>query len=44
MKADFHIYKNQFVIFDDMTFSNQRRFKAIKSNNENSFSLLHRRP
>ena len=43
MKANFHFYENRFIIFDDIKFSNRRRFKAIKLNCENSFSLLYRR-
>ena len=44
MKTNFHIYKNRFVIFDGIIFSNRRRLKEIKSNNKNNPSLLHRRP
>ena len=43
MKTDFHFYENRFVIFDDIIFTNRRRLKAIKLNNENNFSLLYRR-
>ena len=43
MKTDFHFHKDRLVIFDDITFLNRRRLKAIKSNDENNSSLLYRR-
>ena len=43
MKTDFYFHESRFVIFNNMTFLNQRRLKAIKLNYENCPSLLHRR-
>ena len=44
MKIDFHFHEDRFVKFDNMTFSDRRRLRAIKSNCENNLSLLYRRP
>ena len=43
MKIDFHFYEDRFIIFDDMIFSNRRRFKTIKLNDRDISSLLYRR-
>ena len=43
MKTDLYVYEDRFIIFDNIISSNRRRLKTIKSNCENSFTLLYRR-